>query len=760
MSEDQHTNGVDIAETQYYSRQQQQQDILAEVKKDVLLYYNELSDFDKQQILDTWNRVWAAKSKFYKTLENSFFSDEEIMKDEFTKRMLERVQISLIVDAYNTIVSEVVVEHENETAKNEAFEKTFEFLMGIGKIHKQLDIDKHELLLARTHLIKSLKKSIGASWTIATTRSWYKLTNFVQIGIMSAFKLDREPILRPSQDAFEIARNTWRVVQANFDAALTVLWKELTAQNEEMIGFFNTPESLAPLLGFSRLLNLSHDCDSLIETLKALGKNHVKLEVQRRHFKMLNKAWFVMLKAVLGIQYSVTVSKSWKRVFLFISQVMMDSLEDEWMMQMPSDPDDIKLHVTINAINHINPADLTFKADVVIQASNGNQATNTNVWIAKKSHKGKKITLRRRSTINRENKLDHSHDNAASSSASSSSSSSSSSISSTHYHSDSVMTGKKHSVKWNLQISNAMATNELFRQSKRKTMAVSADESFYQRMHQVGTFAQLFQMQRFPFDQHKLKLKLRLHCSAACAKIDTNNVYVIMGKLSNEQDSLSYGGTDWDVFQPYAHVFKQKLSKSGPSGAASYEYHCDIIIPIARKWRSKLYQVLIPLMLIDIIGLCVYWIEPIPIFYRMTTLVSLLMTLLAFKWSVSQSLPSVPYLTHLDYHFNISYFFLFVHCSVNGLFIQYGHKANYYSRWLDRITAAIVSALFLLIKLKVSQVGWSYIKNQHSFHASNNKGYQHLLTLTENMQEIHFERQKTLNAANTKLSKNKYKAKR
>ena len=53
-------------------------------------YYKELTNFDKKQILTTWKLIWSAKTKFYKNFEKSFLADEEIMKDEFTKKMLER----------------------------------------------------------------------------------------------------------------------------------------------------------------------------------------------------------------------------------------------------------------------------------------------------------------------------------------------------------------------------------------------------------------------------------------------------------------------------------------------------------------------------------------------------------------------------------------------------------------------------------------------------------------------------------------------
>lgn len=664
------------------------------VEQDVFIYFQAIKPKDKQLIIKSWQVAYKSRDKLCKYYETSFLSDKELMQDAFVKKMLETIQISLIIDAYNSIIQFLNDDHTNEndvddktterTDSHTGFQGLYSFLTKIGYVHKRLGIDKKELLVARVHLLRTLKKWLGAGWTPEINQSWIKLTNLVQIGIMSAFKLSAEPLQQPTNESFEICRDTWKFVTNNLDKAYNILWKEMTAHSEDIIQFFPTPQSLAPLGGFTRLLNLTHDPQVLTETLKSLGAQHVQYGVQRRHFTIIFKAWFVMLKQILGVQYTPTTCNAWRSVFTFMSRIMQDSLDDAWMLSMPQDADEIKLNVCINQVDNIDPVNFSFYANVSVSASNSNVAINENIWKSSKHSDDKK-----------QKNIDSSNDNQT-----------------------------KNVPKWNIHIANARKTQELFHKTGKKTLIESSDGVFYSRSHITGSFSQNYSMQHFPFDKHKLKLQIRLNCDASKAKFSLENVQIKM-------IGSNYGGKDWQMFEPYIHVCKQKKSASGISGGAAYESYCNIIMPIARRTKSQFSEVLLPLFLIELLGLGSYYVESEPIFYRMTTMVTLLLTMFAFKWTVSKSLPVVPYLTYLDYHFNVAYFFFFLHCVCNGLFIQTLQKTGHYSTIKDQFSAACVVALFCIVKIKISITGWRILQKQDKFRTPQCKQYTALKTVEQ-----------------------------
>ena len=115
-------------------------------------------------------------------------------------------------------------------------------------------------------------------------------------------------------------------------------------------------------------------------------------------------------------------------------------------------------------------------------------------------------------------------------------------------------------------------------------------------------------------------------------------------------------------------------------------HHCKVIIPISRKYTHYIYDVVIPLLLIDIVSFSVYFTDLKPITHRLMISMTLLLTLFAFKWSIANSLPPTPYLTLTDLLFNAAYLLCGLH--IVGLCI-----ANQYN-W---ICAAITFIIFIVI---------------------------------------------------------------
>lgn len=750
---------------------------LKSVMEDCEKFFTIITMNDKKSLHVSWTLIYKNRNALIQEFEKSFTTDEMFTDDSFIKVMLEKVQVSLIIDAFNTIVTWITTRVKNlsrtetysistslskshismntaidddviEPVDNETFEKIFQYLVKIGFVHKKLGIDKQELLLARKHFLKTLKHRIGTAWNSRAQSAWMKLTNLVQVCIMSAFQLSKPEIIIPHDDQFSIARNTWEKIEENNDAALNVLFNALNAESSEIAEFFPTIQSLKPLTRIGSFLSLSNNLEMLNASLETLGKAHVAYNVQGRHFKVMDKCWMIMLKEIIGFEFTASVETAWKAVFTYMGQIMQDSLDKYWMLQPPAEPQELTLDVKINQIDKINPSSLQFEADLTCYLTSGHPRTIKTAFTNKRGKGNIKFKIKRQKKTSKHKTTNFSDNDKLNSNdkASDTTDMKKDKQSDTNK----VKKRKKQRPDWDMNIRNIIDSKEIFKLSREKTVAQTTDGSWVQRKRIVGHFNQAFDMQDFPFDKYLLKFEFEFDCSTSQARIDQENVFVSFTNANNIEEIYGLGGTDWDVFPPSATV--KRIRNACKVGNQAYYYQCVVSVPIARKWKSKFYQILIPLAIFDIISFCVYMIEPEPIFYRMTTVATLLFTLFSFKQSVGESMPQVPYFTHLNYHFYITSTFVLVHMFVGAMYTHYSVEHNSYNRFVDRLIAIIIFGLFLIIKGWISYHGWTLAKKQHSFLDHETGKVTSLDTVTQETQNLVLKRQQTLNARKSVLA--------
>ena len=148
----------------------------------------------------------------------------------------------------------------------------------------------------------------------------------------------------------------------------------------------------------------------------------------------------------------------------------------------------------------------------------------------------------------------------------------------------------------------------------------------------------------YPFDIHDLSLQFSLGTSAQDAVFDEQNVSVRL--LPDRVEQMA--GVDWDVYDTSYSVKTDNAISSGSHSGKRYS-QLVIKITIARKWKNVMHDVIFPLQLINIVPFAIYFMETSEMILRLMAIVSLMLTLFAFKWTVSRNLPPVPYLTLLDW---------------------------------------------------------------------------------------------------------------
>lgn len=390
--------------------------IRQEVINDTKSYFDEITIEDKECIVRSWEYMYKTRTQLIQKFEQSFGDDDAL--GDFTVKMMNQMTVAIIIEAYNSIVmflktdlecrnvavsrkstafntrenSMIPIDDENllhrhylssdqekgaapaatETKDTESnFLKLFKFLEHIGEVHSKHGVNRLELIYARKHFHKVIEKAAGFSWNKKLSHAWFKLTGFVAVGIMSAFKLmeycDRNI---PHFEQFELVEFSWQCIQENLDLSMRTLWEILTHESTDMIDFFPQYTTLKPLMQFGELLQVAHDSELLLATLKNLGKSHGRLGIQRRHFRLMKESWFKMLESVLGVKYNKPTECAWFEVLSFFIAIMQQTVDETWMLSIPPDPEEIKLHIKFNNFGEISTKNTSIAADILVSASN------------------------------------------------------------------------------------------------------------------------------------------------------------------------------------------------------------------------------------------------------------------------------------------------------------------------------------------------------------------------------------------------------
>jgi hypothetical protein len=80
---------------------------------------------------------------------------------------------------------------------------------------------------------------------------------------------------------------------------------------------------------------------------------------------------------------------------------------------------------------------------------------------------------------------------------------------------------------------------------------------------------------------------------------------------------------------------------------------------VKRRYEFYIWKVFVPLVVMVMISWTALWIRLDDHYSQMTVALTTIPTLIAFAFSISASLPRIPYLTLIDAFFLISYRFVF-----------------------------------------------------------------------------------------------------
>eukprot|EP01084_Bolivina_argentea_P013646 25604_1 len=596
---------------------------LNKMKKRVL---RSMSSDDISSVCETWKRVLENEIGVADILANLLSKETKIIQ-KFHEFNIDVFKQSVII---LKMIGKVLEQLSD-------IEMLIPFLRSLGAKHVDMGVTPRLLALMKPILITTLEKTLGFSFTDSIKTSWNKVLSFV-IGIMvevARTGLDNTTMmsgadsiadidnLEISNEIISITQSSWRECSQVIDKAVGSFYRDLLSLKPEIRNLFsksNMKEQATKLVrAIGSVIALLDNQETLIPILEELGRRHVYYNVQPKYFKYLKKAWFNMLRQALALRFTPKVEECWNKSWQYITTIMITSLADALLLYIPPEPEKIKFKVLINHIDRIKVSDLSFYADIWYAGYTGDNPSQSQAF-----------------SLNQSNEIERQEIN--------------------NFY-DSNNKPLELPPFGGIRVLNAMDILEMYRHKKeRYVRKFTSDDTWFLRGNLRGTFAQMYDLKTFPFDQHKLELTFALDVDDSIALIDDESLFIRLMPFKKN----SMGGTDWDIYQPQIAIKEQSAMSGGSSSGKKYT-HCQVIIPISRKYNHHIYETILPLLLIELVAYGVYFSEEFPMVERLTVVVTLLLTLFAFKWTVAKSLPSLPYLTLMDHFFNSAYFMLFLH---------------------------------------------------------------------------------------------------
>jgi hypothetical protein len=235
---------------------------------------------------------------------------------------------------------------------------------------------------------------------------------------------------------------------------------------------------------------------------------------------------------------------------------------------------------------------------------------------------------------------------------------------------------------WNPQV------QILNQQSIQKTLGlrveVFPDGSIIYRQRVWGTFSQPLKLKKFPFDQQTIAIKM---VPTGFAPEDIHLIIDVSSDVPSELTIPDWSLMDWNTASEDM-VFGQE--KNRLSQAA-------LEINLKRDAGFFMAKILLPLALIVFMSWTIFWISPIDVGPQISVSVTAMLTLVAFRFSMTSMLPRLSLLTQLDWF--LLYLTLLVFFSLlESVYTTHLAGAGQLEKALriDRFSRWLFPALFLL----------------------------------------------------------------
>jgi hypothetical protein len=203
-----------------------------------------------------------------------------------------------------------------------------------------------------------------------------------------------------------------------------------------------------------------------------------------------------------------------------------------------------------------------------------------------------------------------------------------------------------------------------------------------------GEFSTRFRLLRFPFDRQALQVIIHPFISQAFAvTLRADQAHTGISGEESEYSSLA----QWQMMGIKADDSQRSFSRFGPIPEARFE------IVVRRKYRYYIWKIFVPLLLMVTLSCSVYWIDPKDLSSQLQVSITTILTVIAFAFSISLSLPKVPYLTLIDAFFlNCLVFVFFTAVEITTVHVSGRTQREDLALRIRRVSRVAVPIAFVL----------------------------------------------------------------
>jgi hypothetical protein len=213
-----------------------------------------------------------------------------------------------------------------------------------------------------------------------------------------------------------------------------------------------------------------------------------------------------------------------------------------------------------------------------------------------------------------------------------------------------------------------------------------------------GAFSMPLDLEDFPFDSQEFHIQL------AAAGYAVNEVELVRNPDAVSGIARKFSLPDWEVLD-WSITSGAFQTSPGEESFSGY----TLIFEARRHSRYFVVKVILPLVLIIAMSWLVFWIDPELAGTQINVAVTVMLTLIAYRFAVGASLPTLPYLTRLDYFILSATFLVFaalVEVVVTSCYAHAGKIER--ARAIDRWSRFVFPSLTILITVETLALRWGF----------------------------------------------------
>lgn len=216
---------------------------------------------------------------------------------------------------------------------------------------------------------------------------------------------------------------------------------------------------------------------------------------------------------------------------------------------------------------------------------------------------------------------------------------------------------------------------------------VSLEGGVLIRQRVWGPFSQPLDVRDFPFDVQDFEMRL----ASAASNPEGISFVPHPDELSGIAPAFSL--PDWEILS-WELSFDNYSPSGRPTGLPSFAF----TFRAKRHGDQYILKVILPLVMIVLMSMLVFWMEPKEAGAQIGLAATSMLTLIAYRFMVGGKLPPVPYLTRMDYFIlgsTVLVFAALIESAITSIMAEAGFEQR--ARWLDRVCRVLFPVMFVAV---------------------------------------------------------------